>query len=464
MTDPAGPEPLTERQRQVLDLLARGRTNAQIADVLGISLDGAKWHVSEVTGRLGVSNREEAALVWRMERRPLRRMRGWVGGLPLSPTGVAIAGGGLALGAVAVLAFFLLSDLRAKSEPQAETPMPPLPADLANPAVPTLLYIDASQTEYPYTAQIVTFDVASGELSRVPIEGVTDVARVGTSIIGIADHALVQFDFEGTVFRTIYSADALDSFALSRDATRVIVAGDNHTAIVDLATAEVLANVAASDFPGWAEGSRFSRTPAWLEGGDVALVPLIRPERGPAARPGYVLIEEQQAPTFREVSGSLSVSPNGSMLLVGDPDGCDADQPPRVLDAMTGSQIAVLPANKDTRLDLVWSDSGTVLSRNATEVEDFGPCRETDQASVYWEEFDPVTRATMRVDDFATILAAGLRQLWGGEIELACDSGVPLRFSNGTPDCPAGSSIGFYFRGFPLHANNPRLFLGVYEP
>jgi hypothetical protein len=131
---------------------------------------------------------------------------------------------------------------------------------------------------------------------------------------------------------------------------------------------------------------------------------------------------------------------------------------------MTGSQIAVLPANKDTRLDLVWSDSGTVLSRNATEVEDFGPCRETDQASVYWEEFDPVTRATMRVDDFATILAAGLRQLWGGEIELACDSGVPLRFSNGTPDCPAGSSIGFYFRGFPLHANNPRLFLGVYEP
>jgi DNA-binding CsgD family transcriptional regulator len=43
----------TPRQRQVLDLLAARRTNGEIATALGISLDGAKWHVSEVMTKLG---------------------------------------------------------------------------------------------------------------------------------------------------------------------------------------------------------------------------------------------------------------------------------------------------------------------------------------------------------------------------------------------------------------------------
>lgn len=58
----------TLRQRQVLDLIGRGRTNAEIADEFGISLAGAKWHVSEVLSKLGVASREEAAAYWREER------------------------------------------------------------------------------------------------------------------------------------------------------------------------------------------------------------------------------------------------------------------------------------------------------------------------------------------------------------------------------------------------------------
>ncbi len=62
----AGPDPTwTSRQREVLDLLVRGQTNAQIAETLGISLDGAKWHVSEVITKLGVDSRDEAAEYWR---------------------------------------------------------------------------------------------------------------------------------------------------------------------------------------------------------------------------------------------------------------------------------------------------------------------------------------------------------------------------------------------------------------
>jgi DNA-binding CsgD family transcriptional regulator len=55
----------TPRQRQVLDLLTRGRTNGEIGEALGISLDGAKWHVAEVMSKLGATTREEAAEYWR---------------------------------------------------------------------------------------------------------------------------------------------------------------------------------------------------------------------------------------------------------------------------------------------------------------------------------------------------------------------------------------------------------------
>ena len=52
---------MTGRQKQVLGLLAHGYTNARIGSELGISLDGAKWHVGEVLGTLGFDSRTEAA-------------------------------------------------------------------------------------------------------------------------------------------------------------------------------------------------------------------------------------------------------------------------------------------------------------------------------------------------------------------------------------------------------------------
>ena len=52
---------LSPRQREVLELVAKGYTNGQIAEALRISLDGAKWHVGELLGALGVDSRHEAA-------------------------------------------------------------------------------------------------------------------------------------------------------------------------------------------------------------------------------------------------------------------------------------------------------------------------------------------------------------------------------------------------------------------
>jgi DNA-binding CsgD family transcriptional regulator len=60
VTDELG---LTPREREVLALVADGRTNRQIADALFISAKTASVHVSNILAKLGVANRGEAAAV-----------------------------------------------------------------------------------------------------------------------------------------------------------------------------------------------------------------------------------------------------------------------------------------------------------------------------------------------------------------------------------------------------------------
>ena len=56
------PEPLTGRETAVLNLLAKGRTNQQIAQELNIVEATVRTHVSHILDKLGVGNRVEAAL------------------------------------------------------------------------------------------------------------------------------------------------------------------------------------------------------------------------------------------------------------------------------------------------------------------------------------------------------------------------------------------------------------------
>jgi DNA-binding NarL/FixJ family response regulator len=53
-------EALTEREREVLSLMAEGKTDKQIAEVLGIVESTAKNHVGNILGKLGVPNRAGA--------------------------------------------------------------------------------------------------------------------------------------------------------------------------------------------------------------------------------------------------------------------------------------------------------------------------------------------------------------------------------------------------------------------
>src|SRR5215510_3579875 len=62
-------ETLTQREQEVLEHIAAGRSNRQIASELGISEHTVKFHVSAVLGKLGVSSR--AAAIRRGVRRGL---------------------------------------------------------------------------------------------------------------------------------------------------------------------------------------------------------------------------------------------------------------------------------------------------------------------------------------------------------------------------------------------------------
>jgi len=58
--------PLTAREEDVLVTVARGRTNAEIADELHISMSTVKTHLASLMGKLAVRNRVELAM-WAYE-------------------------------------------------------------------------------------------------------------------------------------------------------------------------------------------------------------------------------------------------------------------------------------------------------------------------------------------------------------------------------------------------------------
>ena len=59
---PESPEPLTQRETEVLKLVARGKANKQISHILSIGEKTVKAHVSSILAKLGVQSRTQAAL------------------------------------------------------------------------------------------------------------------------------------------------------------------------------------------------------------------------------------------------------------------------------------------------------------------------------------------------------------------------------------------------------------------
>lgn len=55
---------MTEREQEVLRLVAEGYTNREIADMLGIGVETVKSHVKSILRSLQAHNRAHAVALW----------------------------------------------------------------------------------------------------------------------------------------------------------------------------------------------------------------------------------------------------------------------------------------------------------------------------------------------------------------------------------------------------------------
>lgn len=60
-------KPLTFRERQVLDLVAEGKTNKEISDILGTSEGTIKVVISTLRSKLALKNRAHLAVWWTLQ-------------------------------------------------------------------------------------------------------------------------------------------------------------------------------------------------------------------------------------------------------------------------------------------------------------------------------------------------------------------------------------------------------------
>jgi DNA-binding CsgD family transcriptional regulator len=167
----------TPRQREVLDRIACGKTNPEIAAELGISLAGVKWHVSEVLSILGVDSREEAAIYWRRWNAPLARGRRWLAALACAGTVKATAG---AAGVAAVAgAGLMVAGTWRDSAAVGHEPM----ASVANTSVTPQTPISS--------ADMVT-------ITSIPLDGGGEARLLGARTAGGLCLALEHSQFVGT--------------------------------------------------------------------------------------------------------------------------------------------------------------------------------------------------------------------------------------------------------------------------
>ncbi|MCC7362984.1 MAG: helix-turn-helix transcriptional regulator [Dehalococcoidia bacterium] len=175
-----GLDELTAKQREVLRMIAAGRTNPEIATALGVTIDGAKWHVREILSKLSVPTREEAAAIWREEHsagaRLQRAARAATSGAVVR---WALAAGGAALGLAAIVALVLAISEREDSTPIAVDPSssPTPPASTATPVPDT----PAPATPTPATATATPVPAGGRRLVFTPTSGPCDTPFTATA-------------------------------------------------------------------------------------------------------------------------------------------------------------------------------------------------------------------------------------------------------------------------------------------
>ncbi len=242
-SDPARRHQLTPRQREILVFIAKGQTNAEIAVELGLSLDGVKWHVREILGRLDVESREEAAAVWQRDQRPTARLgriaRG-IAAVPLFVKGAALSG----LAAVVVGGSMVMVAARSQDAPALPDPATFLATDLAIEAtngVADLTVDQATERVLAYVEETLATEVLLEHgPGDVPFAGRTlhasDLLLLSRTF-DANDNALLPERWTMTFGTDGLRANRDDDGAPMHLAVTVVIA-DGDAALLDVAVAE----------------------------------------------------------------------------------------------------------------------------------------------------------------------------------------------------------------------------------
>lgn len=232
----------TPRQRDVLRLIAAGKTNGEIGVALGISLDGAKWHVSEILSKLGAHSREEAADYWHNYNRPLRRVQRTLRGLALGTgafkwaAGGVVAASAIAAGIAVVMA--LPSSGGGDAKPGAPEVIPS--ATPTRPVPSKLISLAEARRQYLGSGPIADLDAA---LTSANADGVLSLWKtvsmpcfVGSEKTGNLcagqpgpagtehDVNAVHFESYDSAFTTTYASELLHKILDTNPARLVLLA------------------------------------------------------------------------------------------------------------------------------------------------------------------------------------------------------------------------------------------------
>lgn len=208
---PPYPDVLTPREFEVLELLRQGLSNPDIAGRLGISRDGAKYHVSEILTKLGLSTREEAA-VWSAQARPW-----WAAaGAPLAllgrrmATAIGVGVLGAAVAGLALLAFLLLRGGGGDGQPSSGEDQPSRHELAYFSSDGSLWLYDADTDERRLLAQ----DGVCGTFSRIEWSPTGErLACIGSDSGEVfADGRIVVRDTTGAVVGQIEEAGIADVY------------------------------------------------------------------------------------------------------------------------------------------------------------------------------------------------------------------------------------------------------------
>jgi DNA-binding CsgD family transcriptional regulator len=155
---PRHPDILTPREWEVMDLLRAGRSNEEIATSLGISVAGAKYHVSEILGKLQLSDRKQAA-TWRPDEAPHARALS----LPFvrfvrRDTVPALVGASAATVVVVALGLLIWGIVASRDGESASGAWT----------------YDGTHSDY---ASVVVFDLANRQATQIPVPDDTAYAR-----------------------------------------------------------------------------------------------------------------------------------------------------------------------------------------------------------------------------------------------------------------------------------------------